>query len=79
MCYMREYLSEQLKVVAGLLQIGVVYDKTFGAFRVVVSSVIDTIAQFLGDVEINLPEIDRIILFETIQGIFATVNFAVKN
>jgi hypothetical protein len=76
---MREYLSEQLKVVAGLLQIGVVYDKTFGEFRVVVSSVIDTIAQFLGDVEINLPEIDRIVLFETIQGIFATVNFSVKN
>jgi len=63
MCYMREYLSELLKVVAGLLQIGVVYDKTFGKFRVVVSSVIDTIAQFLGDVEINLPEIDRIIPF----------------
>ncbi len=79
MCYMREYLSEQLKVVAGLLQIGVVYDKTLGEFRVAVSSVIDTIAQFLGNVEINLPEIDRIVLFETIQGIFATVNFAVQN
>ncbi len=79
MCYMREYLSEQLKVVAGLLQIGVVYDKTLGEFRVAVSSVIDTIAQFLGNVEINLPEIDRIVLFETIQGIFATVNFAIKN
>ena len=76
---MREYLFEQLKVVAGLLQIGVVYDKTFGEFRVAVSSVIDTIAQFLGDVEINLHEIDIIVLFETIQGIFATVNFAVKN
>ena len=78
MCYMREYLSEQLKVVAGLLQIGVVYDKTFGEFRVAVSSVIDTIAQFLGDVEINLPEIDRIVRLETVQGVFATVNFAVK-
>ena len=43
------------------------------------STYLALIAQFLGDVEINLPEIDRIIPFETIQGIFATVNFAVKN
>ena len=43
------------------------------------STYLALIAQFLGDVEINLPEIDRIIPFETVQGIFATVNFAVKN
>ena len=42
------------------------------------STYLALIAQFLGDVEINLPEIDRIVLFETIQGIFATVKFCCK-